>query len=670
MKISYNWLKDYVTIKISPEKLAERLTMLGLEVVAQEKLSDDVIFEIEVTANRPDCLNYLGIAREIATATQQKLKIPRLIQKAKAPPGKFIQIQDKKGCPRYIGKIIQGVKVRPSPEWLQKKLKSVGLRPVNNIVDITNYLLMELGQPMHAFDLDKLSEKRIVVRRAKAGEKIVTIDAEERNLDSEILVIADAEKPVGIAGIMGGKDSEVTKGTKNVLLESAYFNPIIIRRGRRKLGIASEAAYRFERNVDMAMVGSAASRAINLMLELAGGKLVSVCDLKANKNQGAATKVLGLNSENISRLLGQKVTTSRVKSILTGLGLKVKAQGKDSLRVTIPGFRLDLKEEEDLIEEIARHVGFDQLSSTLPPIKINQIPGQKIRDLCALARRALVATGLSEVITYSLISKEGLKKINWQGSPPIEIKNPLSKDQEVMRPTVIPGLLTVMQNNLSHNIEEVKIFEVGKIYDGNKETVTLGIGLMGAKSKVVSLLDLKGSLEALFRKLQIGKAELHPAAQNFFVPGKSFAVSIANQGLGYLGEVLSSVANNFEFKHQKIFLAQLNLEGLLKSAKWERQFTPLINFPLIRRDISLIIKEEISSGQIVDLLKKGAGPWLINISLADQYGGEQIPVGHRGLTYCLEFQAPDRTLSDLEVNSIHGKLCDLLIQGLDAKIRR
>ncbi|MDP3143073.1 MAG: phenylalanine--tRNA ligase beta subunit-related protein, partial [Candidatus Omnitrophota bacterium] len=279
MKISYNWLKDYVNIKLSPEKLAERLTILGLEVVAQERLADDVVFEIEVTANRPDCLNHLGIAREIAAAANQKLKIPSLIQKAKASQEKFIQIQDKEGCPRYIGKIIEGVKVGVVPNSLEKKLTAVNQRPVNNIVDITNYLLMELGQPMHAFDLDKLTEKRIVVRRARAGEKITTLDGVERKLDPDILVIADAEKPVAIAGIMGGKDTEVTQNTQNVLLESAYFNPIIIRRAARKLGLVSEASYRFERNVDIQMIGPASNRAINLIQDLAGGKLTAVCDV-------------------------------------------------------------------------------------------------------------------------------------------------------------------------------------------------------------------------------------------------------------------------------------------------------------------------------------------------------------------------------------------------------
>jgi phenylalanyl-tRNA synthetase beta chain len=667
MKISYSWLKDYVAIKLSPEKLAERLTLLGLEVVSSENSGEETVLEIEVTANRPDCLNYIGIARELAAATNQKLKIPPLSQKAKAAKGKFIQIEDKNGCPQYIGKIIEGCKVGASAAGLQKKLKDAGLRPVNNIVDITNFLLMELGQPMHTFDLDKLAGKKIIVRRARPGEIIVTIDGIERKLDPEILVISDDKKPVAIAGVMGGKETEVNEYTRNILLESAYFNPIVIHRTCRKLGLASESSYRFERKVDVPMVTLASNRAINLMLQTAGGKLTAVCDIDSGK-AGLALKI-ALNSEKAATLLGQEITAGKIKSILGSLGLKVSSSKGKNFKVTIPSFRSDLKEEVDLVEELARHVGFDRLPLSLPAIKISRIPEQPIRKLTAQVREIMVATGLSEIIGYSLINEEDLKKLNWDGTQPVRIQNPLSRDQEIMRPTLLTGLLSAMQNNLSHNLTDVKIFEIAKAYQEECETLSLSIGLMGEKSQV-SLWDLKGRLEVLVNKLRITGVEFSPQPKNFFAAGKAFAITIDQQAVGFLGELSPAAAASLDFKHQQIFLAELNLEALLRVVKWERKVAPLINFPLIRRDISLIIKEEVSGSLIVDLLQKEAGPLLINTVLTDRYSGAQIPAGFKGLTYSLEFQAPDRTLSDNEANAIHEKLCNLLVERLAAKIRR
>ncbi|MDP3143156.1 MAG: hypothetical protein Q8N14_04360, partial [Candidatus Omnitrophota bacterium] len=380
-------------------------------------------------------------------------------------------------------------------------------------------------------------------------------------------------------------------------------------------------------------------------------------------------KIIFLRTERVALLLGQAVSEPKIKSILNALGLKVNQAKKNNIKITIPSFRPDLKQEEDLVEEIARQVGFDQLPSSLPAIKISSIPEQPIRRLYKMVRDCLVATGLNEVITYSLINKDSLKKIGWNDFAPIKIKNPLSLDQEIMRPTLFSGFLSVMRNNLNHNIEEIKIFEIGKIYTEYGEIPTLGLGIMGPKNKF-SLLDLKGSLEALFKQLRIKGVQFDPAAKNFFTAEKSFTITVDNEDIGYLGELSLAVANNLDFKHQKVFLSQLNLETLLKFVKWDIDFTPLINFPLVRRDISLIIKEEITSGQIIALIKKEAGPLLIEVLLCDQYSGEQIPAGYKGLTYCLEFQATNRTLSDNEVNNIQSKLCDLLAESFAARIRR
>ncbi|MFZ5800764.1 MAG: phenylalanine--tRNA ligase subunit beta [Candidatus Omnitrophota bacterium] len=668
MKISYNWLKDYVTIRVTPEKLAQQLTMLGLEVVDLEKIDGDTVFEIEVTSNRPDWLNVIGIAREIATASGVKIKTPPLTQKTKAAKGKFIQIRDKTGCPRYIGKIIEGVKVRPAPELIQKRLKAVGLRPVNNIVDITNYVLMELGQPLHAFDLGRLAENRLVVRRAKAEEEIVTIDAEARKLNPEILIIADAQKPVAIAGIMGGKDSEVNEGTKNILLESAYFNPLLIRRATRLLGISSESSYRFERSVDMPMVELASDRAVNLIAEFCGGRLTAICDIKpAAKKAGA--KAITITSAEISRQSGSGVSLARIKTVFSGLGLKVSSGKRDDLKITAPSFRPDLKEPVDLLEEAARHLGYDRLPATLPAIKVCVIPEQPMRKLKAEARRVLTAAGLNEIISYSLISREMLEKLGWDEFPAVAVQNPLSRDQEIMAPTLLAGTVSAMRNNLNHGIEAVNIFEIGKVYRELNEAPALAMGIMTSEPKP-ALYTLKGAIEALCNRLGIAGLQIAVAPKKFFAPGLSFSIKISQTDLGYLGQLSSAGVANFDFKHRSIVFAQLNLDQLLTLVKWDKAITVPINFPSVRRDISLIVKAEILSGSIVELLKQSAGPLLKEIKLVDQYSGKQIPAAYKGLTYALEFQSSERTLSDEEVNLIHQKLCMLLEEQLKAQVRK
>lgn len=668
MKISYAWLKDYVAIKLPPEKLAGRLTLLGLEVVGSESIEGDTVFEIEVTPNRPDCLSVIGIAREVAAAFGQKLKIPSLIQKAKAEKRNFVQIQDKAGCPRYIGKIIEGVKVGPAPEFIQKRLKAVGLRPVNNIVDITNYLLLELGEPMHAFDLDRLAENRLVVRRAKEGEGIITIDGEARKLNADILVIADAKNPVAVAGIMGGKDTEVNERTKNILLESAYFSPLIIRRARRFLGISSESAYRFERGVDEKMAEFASNRAINLIQECCGGKLTVACDIKSAAKKIKA-KAVSINAAEIPALLGAEISLVKIKSLFSTLGLKASPAKKNGLKVGIPGFRPDLKEAVDLVEEAARHIGYDRLPSTLPAIKVCVIPEQPMRKLKSCLRQILTAAGLNEIVSYSLISRDTLEKLGWNEFAPIAVKNPLSRDQEIMSPTLLAGIVSAMRNNLNHGIEEVKIFEISKIYRDFTEAPALAIGIMTDDPKP-ALLALKGILEALCERLGLGGLRLDPVQKKFFAPEFSFSVKISQAELGCLGCLSAPAVENFDFKHRSIVFVQLDLDKLLTLVKWEKAITPPINFPSVRRDISLIIKSEILSGSIVELIRQSAGALLKEVKPVDQYTGKQIPAGYKGLTYALEFQAPDRTLSDEEINLLHQKLCNLLEERLEAQIRK
>ncbi|MGE4357715.1 MAG: phenylalanine--tRNA ligase subunit beta, partial [Candidatus Omnitrophota bacterium] len=441
MKVTYNWLKDFVEIKISPPLLAEKLTMAGLEVVSLEKFDDDWVFEIEITTNRPDWLSVLGIAREISAITGKRFKYPRLkstvsYQSVTALPLK-IRIEDKKGCLRYIGRIIDNVEIKPSPSWLQKRLIAVGLRPINNVVDITNYYLIETGQPMHAFDYDKIEGKTIIVRRAKEGEEIVTIDGERRKLDSSILVIADEIKPIAIAGIMGGKDSEVSDSTKTILLESAYFEPITIRRASQKLGLVTESSYRFERKVDLGTVYQAPLFALELIRKFASShkkRIISgkMIDLGLKEKED---KVICLNIRRVSDFLGKEITSEEIEDILEKLGFYVRKK-KLFWEVQIPSFRRDIEIEEDLIEEIARIYGYDKFPLTLP--RSEKIPqfviDNSLQEMKKKIYETLLGMGFTEVITYSLVGKVLLGRTNLNYTEEwLRVSNYLSKEQEFLR---------------------------------------------------------------------------------------------------------------------------------------------------------------------------------------------------------------------------------------------
>ena len=437
MKANLSWLKDYVTPGISADKLAYRLTMAGLEVEGVSKVSGDFVFEMEVTPNRADCLSIIGIAREISAILNKKCDYPRP-KKSKLPTKKCdIQVLDKTGCSKYMGTVIENITVEKPSLWMKKRLEPLGLRSINNIVDITNFCLIELGQPLHAFDYDKLEGGKIIVRRAKKGEKIVTIDGVTRDLDPSILIIADAKKPVAIAGIMGGKEAEVSAKTKNILLEAAHFDPILIRRASRKLGLSSDSSYRFERGVDCESVELGSERAIHFILNESKGQITKYA--RVVSKQKKIKKIISVSLSRINAYLGTTLKISQVKNTLAKLGCKVTGSSKTQLlKVEVPTFRPDIKEDVDIIEEVARVIGYDNLPMTLPTVKVNKmvnLPKRKTRDNL---RQALVAQGLNEILTYSLINFDHFQKSNQENLKGIKIKNPLSKDQEWLRPSLLP----------------------------------------------------------------------------------------------------------------------------------------------------------------------------------------------------------------------------------------
>jgi phenylalanyl-tRNA synthetase beta chain len=675
MKVTYNWLKDFVDIRISPEALADKLTLAGLEVVSLNKVADDFVFEIEITSNRPDWLSIYGVAREVASITGKKFKKSLSLAPAgsKAAGTLKIQIANKKDCFYYCAKVIRGVCVKPSLAKISKRLELVGVRPVNNIVDMTNYLLFETGQPMHAFDLDKLSlDEGIIIRRARGDEKIVTLDGIERKLDKDILVISDRLKPVAIAGVIGGKDTEVTNKTKNILLETAVFDPVLVRRMRQKLGLQSEAAYRFERGVDLSASKSTSLRCASLIAETACGK-IAISKEAGKTNPSAKSIKLAISA--VSRTLGVEIPAAKCKSILVSLGFTV--QNKSAcLQVKVPGFRQDVKADVDLIEEIARIYGFGKIPSSLAKISPQAIVCDW-RDKVSLLKEMLLGLGLNEAITYSMIDRDSLQKFGISVEP-VAIRNPLSKEQEVLRPTVLPSLLRVVAFNLNQKQNQIGFFEIAEIFRSNEkqdpvEEPVLAIALCGERSLLLeqgaikdafSMLHIKGILETVFSRLGIKGACFAAVSSG----EEDFIIQVSGQELGRVLSPAAVTLEAFQIKNRKVFLAQLDLAKLFALADKNRKFIPAPKYPAITRDISFIVKDNISVSRIIEAIS-GLGQPLINARIVDYYRGKQIPKGFRALTLSCIYRLDDRTLTEEEVNPVQEKAVKLLVDGFGAKLR-
>jgi len=677
MKVTYNWLKDFVEIKIPAQALAEKLTMAGLEVTSLEGKGGDFVFEIEITSNRPDWLSVIGIAREVAAITNSKLKLPA-VKKQKKPKvgvGLFaIKVEDRRDCPLYTAKIIRGVKVGPSPDWLRKRLELVGCRSINNIVDITNYILFTYGEPLHAFDLDKLKGNTIVVRRAKNGEKITTIDEQEKVLSPDILLIADEVRPTAVAGVMGGKDTEVSYATKNILLEAAAFNLIVVRRGRRILGVQSESSYRFERGVNLDAVDSASWQAVGLIQDLAGGDCVLTKSAGLNKTERKSI-ILGVPA--INKILGVNIAPPRIKKILSSLGFSVQIKPKETFAVRIPSHRPDVTSQVDLVEEIARIYGYENIPQTLPTVT-PQVNTKDARDVVSLVKNILAGLGSNEVITYSLMDKDLLRDFGmYDGLEALEVLNPLSKEQEILRPRLALSLAACVAYNLNRRQDYINIFEVARVFSQLKnlphEELKLGVALCGTKSLLLKyglikepagLLDLKGMLETVFARLGINDYD-------FKMEGNASAISIyiAAEKIGAMEEPEKTALDKLDIKNREVFIAELSLDRLIFHMNTNKKFSPLPVYPGISRDISLILKEDIPTGDVLKLIKEAGRPLLKDAKVNDYYKGKQIPTGFRGLTISCLYRSSERTLTEAEISPVHSEVCKLLAGKFTAQIR-
>jgi phenylalanyl-tRNA synthetase beta chain len=681
MKVTYNWLKDFADIEIPAAELADKLTMAGLEVKAVEEKNGDFVFEIEITSNRPDWLSVAGVAREAAALTGKKFKSPQGKNAKRRVSGKekfAIKIENKKDCPVYTARIIRDVKVGPSPKWLKDRLDLIGLRSVNNVVDITNYVLFELGEPLHAFDLDKLSGNSIIVRRARNNETLATIDGQARKLGTDILVIADEQNPLAVAGVMGGKLTEVTESTRNILLEAAIFDPVIVRRGRQKLGMNSDASYRFERGIDPQSVDAASLRAGQLIAECCGGD--QVCAESSGSLPGKILKV-DFSPGSIKKYLGIDIPAAKVKSILTSLGFKIKAKTSSVLALSVPSWRLDIKEEIDLVEEVARIYGFENIPSTLASVVLNS-QKEKSRDHSDLIRDILVGLGLNEVITHSLIERKSLDGFWDREDALIEVANPLSLEQELMRPMLTPSLAGRVAYNLRQQNPYINIFEIAKTYQlasGRiREKYSLALALCGTNSLWLGpktghvadepgFLHLKGIIETLFSRLglDIKKSKYR------FINDEQVEVLVDKEKVGIFRKLPGKILEALDIKHKELFVAELDLEEkIMPKVDLEKKFRAALvpRYPGIARDITLPVKSEVSLEDITSAIYGLNENLLAEAAFKDSYEGEKVPVGFKKITISCKYCSDSRTLTEDEVAPAHERIVKALQEKFQVKI--
>ena len=649
----------------------------------------DTLLDISITPNRPDCLCVLGVAREIAALTHQRLKYPisSLSDRGEAVHQKTsVTILDPDLCPRYVARLIEDVKIGPSPHWMSDRLEKVGIRSINNVVDVTNYVMMECGQPLHAFDFEPLEEGRIVVRRAREGEEFITLDEVKRTLDGEMLMICDGVKPVAIAGVMGGLNSEIKEDTRMVLLESAYFNPMSNRRTSKKLGLETEAAYRFGRGIDYGGCLSAANRAAQLIQELADGKVVEgVVDaypalIKPNP--------IRLSARRIHQVLGIEIPAQQVKTYLEDLELNVQREDEDIFIVTPASFRGDLEREIDLIEEVVRMDGYDKIPITLP--KGPPSSQEKNKDLL-LERKAvevLLHHGYHEVITYSFTSPVCWDHLCLIPDDPrrqhLRLLNPLTEELAALRTSLIPGLMETARYNLSRKNSNFKLFELkkvfllqekGKLPKEVKHLVGLAMGLdqdphWTVAPRPVDFYDLKGCIEDLSETLQIKGIKFNQAEDiPYLHPGKASRIFIGNEMLGVLGEVHPQVLAHYEI-HRKAYLFEIDFEKWVNWAREERRFRPLPKFPAVYRDLSVVVDDALEMDKVAETIWTFKQPFIDEVNLFDVYRGAPIPGGKKSVSYRIRYQAIDRTLTDEEVNRYHEKVISRLREIFHLELRQ
>lgn len=705
MNISYQWLRDLTGVTLEPRALAERLTSVGLTVEGVHEAGGDFVLDIDLTSNRPDCLSHLGVAREVAVIEGGRVSVPQsdaLRVEGKTAGASSVEIRDADLCPRYAARIVRGVKIAPSPDWMVKRLEAIGQRAINNVADVTNYVLHELGQPLHAFDFAKLNEGRIVVRRASKGEKIKTLDAVERELDEEMLVIADATRAVAVAGVMGGEETEISDATTDVLIESAYFAPSSVRRTSRLLGLHTEASHRFERGVDYEGVLRAQARCVALICELAGGTATE--DALDVYPRWIEPRVVSLRPERVEGLTGIRVEPEVMRRILHALGFRDAATSESDLMTFVaPTWRVDVEREEDLVEEVARHVGYDKIAAALPASNIaGEYQPSEVKKRAV--GRALTAFGYDEAISFSFIdaAQDGRFELlpnfvsakdknfvstesdnfvsNEDGAGQfITLKNSIIEGATRMRPTLLSGLLQALRHNLNHGTRDVRLFESGRIFAANAERGELPnerealalVATGGAveegragTSRELDFYDLKGALEAAADAMGISSLRFVPARVRHLREGQSALIKSEGQGVvGTIGKLDDALAATYKFR-QNVFVAEVDFSALLQAEQEPVLYSPLARYPSVFRDVTLLVGRKVSLTELLDAVRDERVESCRDAKLVGVYEGAGVPEDKRSMTLRLEYRADDRTLRDEEVEAAHAQI----LQALEAKL--
>jgi phenylalanyl-tRNA synthetase beta chain len=673
----------------------------------------DVIYDLEITPNRPDLNSVIGIAREIAAVTGRPLRRPEpqvaagALSVAGAPAGTTldnyvrVRVLEPELCPRYTARVIIGVKVGPSPDWLRTVLEKVGLRSINNVVDVSNYVMLETGQPLHTFDYRLIGRAAdgtptIVVRRAVEGEKFVTLDGLERTLTTDHLLIADEARGIALAGVMGGQNTEIGEATQDVLIESAYFAPTNIRRTSKQLGLRSESSYRFERGADIGIADYASRRCAELILQTAGGQLVpGVADACAGEIR---PRSITLRPRKVCDLLGVSLGTDEMTTHLNRLELTTTEGGAESLTFAVPTFRVDLKQEVDLIEEIARLHGVDRIPGTTPRGAVGAHPFDAVYDQVMEARRLLTGMGLNEALGQTLVASAEARRAaqvnagagTGAGSGAgtegvVALANPLSADMDVLRPSLLPGLLDSLRHNAAHKNQDVALFELGRVFNRSgagplREERRLAIVLTGQRAPAFwsgsdsrearfDIYDLKGVLEEFLEQFGLRGVGYNrrPDATPWLIESAAIALG-GKLALGEMGQVQPALARRYDLR-DAVFVAELNFDQLLARRNAQRAFKPLPSFPSVRRDVALVVPESTTHDAVLDVVRKARPANLERVDLFDVFRGRNVPAGQKSVAYAFTYRGADRTLTDQEVNAAHERLIGDFKQKLGATVR-
>jgi phenylalanyl-tRNA synthetase beta chain len=689
VKVLVSWLRDLVEVPVAIPTLAHDLHMAGFEVASVEPVQssseDDAVIDFEITANRPDCLSLIGLAREVATRYGTALHVPGGMDlgapSAKSAGPLTVTIEDPTRCPRYCAALAD-VTVGPSPAWLADRLVASGVRSISNIVDITNYVLLELGHPMHAFDLAKLAGPELRVRAARQGETLTTLDGQKRTLTPEMLVIADRDRAQALGGIMGGADSEVSATTTTIALESAWFLPAATRRTGKRLGLSTEASYRFERGADFNAAPEALARACALIEQIGAGTVrrgwVDACPAVR------PPVVMTLELARVGRVLGAEVSAADTRRILTGLGFVLSDEVNGVVGVSAPSWRVDVARDIDLIEEVARHFGYDRLPPTFPALTtVPPRPDPRLEQDRAI-RRLTAAAGFTESVTFSFIAEKAAREFVGD-APLVEIMNPLSETFAVLRPSLLPGLVDAVAHNRRHGQRDVRLFELGTRFVHDRgESRTLSLAMTGAaapehwsgRPRLVDFFDASGVVEGLCQALGLA-ASLSSTDATHLARGRAARVHVAAQDgsmrdIGSVGQLAPALADARGVPAQdEIYVAELDLDAVadLITLLEISRTRPLPRFPSIVRDVSILVDDTLKTSDVRDTIRSAASATLVRIAEFDRYQGKGIPEGKVSLSYRLTFQAADRTLTDAEADEVTAAIVGALSRAHNAQRR-